>query len=177
MTLVRTARFFTVSNGLSALRIPLACLFLVESPIIRCWTIICAMMTDILDGYLARKYGQASQIGAALDPLTDKFFTLVAMGALLTEGRLLGWQMVALVSRDMAVVLFGFYLYLSGNWSRYRLRAIWFGKMTTALQFLVLIGLSLGFEVPFAAFASLIALGFLSLLELFRVIRPASAFK
>lgn len=173
MTLMSMTRVWTISNGLSVLRIPLACLFLVDSPFIRCWTIICAMVTDILDGYLARRYGQVSQIGAALDPLTDKFFTLVAMGVLFVEGKLLGWQMVTLVSRDIAVVLFGCYLYLSGNWSRYHLRAIWCGKITTALQFFVLMGLTLGFEVPFAAFGLLIILGFLSLLELFLVARAS----
>lgn len=172
MHLPKATSIWTISNGLSIMRIPLALVFLIESPLARCSAIFCAMLTDILDGYLSRRYQQSSQFGAVLDPLMDKFFTVFAMLVLLTEGRLSAPEMGALICRDFAIVLFGIYLYLSGQWARYRFRAIWCGKATTALQFFVLMALTLGYVVPFVIYATFVVLGLFALIELYLMARP-----
>lgn len=158
---------FTFSNFLSFLRIPLAFLFLSEDPLIRCVSIILAATTDWLDGYLARKYKKSSQIGAILDPITDKFFVIFAASIFILEGRLQIWETLALISRDFAVLIFGFYLFLNGAWSNFQFRSIWCGKITTTLQFAVLIGLSLQLVMPLYLFWCFIALGILALFELY----------
>ena len=43
------------------------------------WTFIAAAITDSLDGYLARKLGQTSALGAFLDPVADKLMVAVAL--------------------------------------------------------------------------------------------------
>lgn len=43
------------------------------------WTFIAAAVTDSLDGYLARKLGQTSALGAFLDPVADKLMVAVAL--------------------------------------------------------------------------------------------------
>ncbi|MGR3973773.1 MAG: CDP-alcohol phosphatidyltransferase family protein [Candidatus Rhabdochlamydia sp.] len=157
-----------ISNGLSLLRAPLALLFLIESPMLRLMATFLAMLTDSIDGYLARRSKTASRFGAVLDPAMDKFFVFFALGALYFENRLELWQLLAMVSRDFALCIFGLYLGASNQWQTYEFRAIRWGKITTALQFIVLIALSLHYQVPDAIFYTFIGFAALGLYELFQ---------
>ena len=159
----------TVPNILSILRFPLALAFLQENIAVRCLAIVAAMVTDSLDGFLARRRGQASELGAMLDPLGDKFFTIFVLTVLLLEGRLSAGQMAALLSRDIAVATFGLYLGVSGGWATYKLRAIWCGKVSTALQFFVIIALTYGYSVPSPVYGTFVALGVAALGELYLI--------
>src|ERR1700722_284961 len=114
----------SLSNGLSFLRAPLALLFLVDSITWRVTAIILAMITDSIDGYLARRYRSASQFGAILDPAMDKFFVFFGLGVLLMENRLELWQAGAMLSRDFFLCVFAIYLSLKGNLQAYQYRAI-----------------------------------------------------
>lgn len=158
---------FTFSNFLSFLRAPLALLFLFDNPFCRAFAILAAMATDSLDGYLARRFRTTSQIGAFLDPLMDKFFVFFIVSAFIMEGNLRLWEALALISRDFAVLLFGFYLGLRGTWSNFQFRSIWSGKITTTLQFFVLLGLTFHIAIPVYIFWCFIALGILALFELY----------
>lgn len=157
----------TFSNFLSLLRGPLALLFLLDNPFYRCLAIILAMATDSLDGYLARKYRKTSQVGAFLDPLMDKFFVFFVVSMFIFEGHLKVWQALALISRDFAVLIFGFYLALRGTWANFQFRSIWSGKITTTLQFFVLLGLTFQIAIPVYIFWCFIVLGVLALFELY----------
>ncbi len=157
----------TISNVLSLLRVPLAFVFLHDSPLYRCIAIVLAMLTDGLDGYFARKYRTTSQLGTILDPLMDKFFVVFALTIFILEGRLLPWQMAALLCRDFAIILFGLYLFFTNRWSEYQFRAIWCGKVTTALQFFVMLALSLNIAIPSYVYAIFVVLGIFALIELY----------
>jgi CDP-diacylglycerol---glycerol-3-phosphate 3-phosphatidyltransferase len=157
----------TFSNFLSILRGPLAFLFIVDNVFFRSLAIVLAMATDSLDGYLARRYRMTSQIGAFLDPLMDKFFVFFSVGVLLLDGNLQLLDALAFFSRDFAVLFFGLYLTLRGTWTNFRFRSIWSGKITTTLQFCVLLGLTFHFLMPIYIFWSFIALGVLALFELY----------
>lgn len=159
-------KLLTPSNLLSLLRLPLAALLFVKNPWVRCASIVTALLSDGLDGFIARRTQAVSQLGAWLDPITDKIFVLVALLLFSTEGNLGLVDMFALLSRDAAVLLFGLYLVLSGRLSRMRLQAIWCGKITTVLQFSVLIALCWGATVPAYVFQLFIVLGVLALAEL-----------
>jgi CDP-diacylglycerol--glycerol-3-phosphate 3-phosphatidyltransferase len=157
----------TLSNFLSILRGPLALLFVIDNVFYRSLAIVLAMATDGLDGYLARRYRMTSQIGAFLDPLMDKFFVFFVVNILMLEGHLQLWQALALISRDFAVLLFGLYLALRGTWANFQFRSIWSGKITTTLQFFVLLGLTFHLVMPVYIFWCFIALGILALFELY----------
>lgn len=157
----------TFPNFLSILRIPLAFCFLQTNPIIRAISILCAMTTDCLDGFIARRYKMISRTGVFLDPLMDKFFVLFIVTTFILEQKLGITEALALLSRDFAVVLFGFYLTATGQLWSYRFRSIWCGKATTALQFIVLLLLSFGIDISIWVYGAFIALGGLALLELY----------
>lgn len=162
---------FTPSNFLSFLRIPLAFVLMMDNTYYRFLAIALAMMTDGLDGYIARRYRMTSQVGVFLDPLTDKFFVLFAIAVFMHEGYLQLGEAIALVSRDVAVLLFGFYLKFKGTWTRFNVQSIWCGKITTFFQFLVLLTFTFHYHIPGYAFISFIVLGVMALCELYYIER------
>ncbi len=158
---------FTFPNLLSLMRVPLALLFFQDNVIYRGVAIILAMLTDGLDGYLARKFQQISRVGTWLDPLTDKLFVLVALVVLFQEQRLQLWQAAAFIGRDFAVLLFGIYLTICQRIVNYRVRAIWWGKITTTLQFFILLVLVFYGPIPSYFYFFFITCGLLAFRELF----------
>jgi cardiolipin synthase len=64
-----------------------------------------AVFSDGLDGFLARRFGWTSRLGAILDPLADKGMILAALFALVMAGLLPAWLLVLSLSRDFSIVL------------------------------------------------------------------------
>lgn len=62
-----------------------------------------AAATDILDGYLARRWRQVTTIGTLLDPIADKLLVSAALISLVQERVVAGWLVVLLVGREFAV--------------------------------------------------------------------------
>jgi len=160
---------WTLSNILSLLRAPLALLFLLPSPLYRALAILLAAATDGLDGYLARKRGMVSRFGAILDPAMDKLFVVFALVTFFLEGKIEIWQGCALIARDFFLCAFGIYLSLSGVWESYKVTSIRWGKISTVLQFCVLMGLTLGYSFPNYLYLVFILLGLLAFIELWQM--------
>ena len=160
---------FSLSNGVSLLRAPLALLFLSHSIALRLVAIVLAMFTDALDGFLARRLRSTTQLGAVLDPAMDKLFVFIALSVLLIENQFEPWQAAAMITRDVFLCIFAIYLKISGKWRAYQFRSIRWGKATTFLQFLVLISLTLKIHVPSAAYFIFILFGLLAFVELFQL--------
>ncbi len=158
----------TASNSLSFIRAPLAFLFLQENSTLRITAIILAMITDSIDGYLARRSQSASRFGAILDPTMDKFFVYFAMTVLFLESRMGPFELAAMLSRDFFLCLYGFLMIITKRWKTIVFRAIRWGKVTTALQFTVLIGIVFGFNFPWYLYASFVVMGWLAFMELFQ---------
>jgi len=64
---------------------------------------ILAALTDLLDGYVARRYGITTKIGKLLDPMADKIIVSTAMVLLIPIGRIPAWIVAIIVIRDLAV--------------------------------------------------------------------------
>lgn len=162
---------FSLSNGLSLLRAPLALFFLSQNLVIRLIAILLAMFSDALDGFLARRRRSTTQFGAVLDPAMDKIFVFIALGVLLYENQFAVWQAIAMITRDVFLCIFGIYLKLSGKWQAYQFRSIRWGKATTALQFLVLIFLTLKIKIPDFSYFIFFLFGFLAFIELLQLVK------
>ena len=162
---------FTLSNILSISRGPLALLYLIERPGVRLAVVLIALLTDVVDGYLARRYKFTTKLGAILDPLMDKFFVFFILGILCYETRILDWQVVAMLSRDMAIILFGSFLFAIGRLKNYNFKSVYSGKIMTALQFLAILSLSMHMQVPNVFYYIFFILGPVVLLELFLTLK------
>jgi len=62
-----------------------------------------AAATDLLDGYLARRWKQVTTIGTLLDPIADKMLVSAALISLVQVRVIPGWLVVLLVGREFAV--------------------------------------------------------------------------
>jgi CDP-diacylglycerol---glycerol-3-phosphate 3-phosphatidyltransferase len=157
----------TLPNFLSLLRLPLAFVFLQENPFYRAAAIILALITDGLDGFIARRYKLVNRVGTLLDPLTDKFFVFFVLSILISEHRLSWEQGCVLFCRDLSVIFYGFYLAFRNKLLTYRFRAIWCGKITTVLQLVVLFALTFHIAFPSYFYGMFIVLGVLAFVELY----------
>lgn len=114
--LPRPLRVWTVSNGLSFLRLLLAAPVVVaaqDAAANRWWIValcLAAYLTDLSDGWIARRFGQESDFGRIIDPLADKIFVASFALALLLDGLLPLWYLLAVVGRDMLILAGGLYL-------------------------------------------------------------------
>ncbi len=64
---------------------------------------LAAALTDMLDGYLARRRRQVTPVGKLLDPIADKVLVSAALISLVELGRVEAWMVVLIVSREFAV--------------------------------------------------------------------------
>ncbi len=66
---------------------------------------IIAGISDAIDGYLAKTFGWQTELGAYLDPLADKLLIVSIFLALGVDGKLPLWLVIAVVSRDILIVI------------------------------------------------------------------------
>ncbi|MDQ6704501.1 MAG: CDP-diacylglycerol--glycerol-3-phosphate 3-phosphatidyltransferase [Acidobacteriota bacterium] len=64
---------------------------------------LCAAFTDLLDGYLARRWGQITTIGTLLDPIADKLLISAAFIALVQVRAVPAWIVILIIGREFAV--------------------------------------------------------------------------
>src|SRR6185503_20437649 len=64
------------------------------------WVYALAAITDLLDGWLARRQGLVSVLGKFLDPLADKLIVAATLVWLVPMGRIPAWAVVLLISRE-----------------------------------------------------------------------------
>ena len=64
---------------------------------------IIASLTDFVDGYIARRYNQTTDLGKFLDPLADKLITIAAMVMFCEWGVFPAWALMLVLTREFAV--------------------------------------------------------------------------
>lgn len=64
---------------------------------------LAAAATDLLDGYLARRWKQVTTVGTLLDPVADKLLISAALISLVQTRLLPGWMVILIISREFAV--------------------------------------------------------------------------
>jgi cardiolipin synthase len=100
-----------------------------------------AGISDAVDGFLAKRFGMASELGAYLDPLADKTLLVSIYVTLGIEGNIARWLVILVVSRDVMIVGAVMLSWLVGK--PIAVKPLLVSKVNTAAQ-IVLVGLVLG---------------------------------
>jgi phosphatidylglycerophosphate synthase len=120
-------------------RVPLAVAFALVAHDTRWALVVLALagLSDLLDGWLARKLDQCTATGALVDGATDKLFVLAVAGSLWRAGNLSLEDVLLLGVRDVGELIVT--LWIASSHDDHALheeqRANALGKLTTALQF------------------------------------------
>lgn len=117
--------------------------------------IVILWLTDILDGYFARKRNEISELGKIIDPLADKISVITITFLLLLKGILPLWFFIVILSRDLIILLGGLYIK-----KKYEviLQSNWTGKLTvfiigfTLLNFIIISGLTASLQNSFISY-------------------------
>ncbi len=140
----------TIPNAISVVRLLLVPVFiwLVAIDQVGLAGLLLAVIgaTDWVDGYLARRLDQVSEVGKFLDPLADRIAIAVAVIVGLIAGVLPGWLGWAIIIRELLVAVGAFYGWIKGV-TRLDVRRM--GKLATLLLYSAIVGLyiAVGFEI------------------------------
>ena len=108
------------------------------------WLMLAISLTDVADGYLARKLGASSRLGEILDPIGDK---LLLGGSYLTLwwiGALEGWLTAIVFGRDALILAAAGVAFLMAKKPRRFPPSVW-GKLSTFCQCSLIVGIVGGF--------------------------------
>jgi len=120
---------YTIPNILTFTRLlstpAIAYLILNDKPYLATGLLLYAGLTDLIDGYIARKYDLKSVVGTILDPMADKFLMITLTGALAYTGAMPGtcasyrdltvvWLAIIILGRDVGLGIAAlYYRYIS----------------------------------------------------------------
>ncbi|GMT43618.1 MAG: CDP-diacylglycerol--glycerol-3-phosphate 3-phosphatidyltransferase [bacterium] len=140
-------RIVTIPNILTLLRIaliPVAVIFIYQNKqsffTLTIIVLVLAIFTDILDGQIARRTNQVTNIGKLLDPVADKLMVVSVMIAMTDINMIAGWIVIIIVARELLATGIRAIAADSGV----VISANWWGKFKTGFQFAALIILLMG---------------------------------
>ena len=102
-----------------------------------------AALTDWLDGYLARRRRQVTQLGQLMDPLADKLLITAALVSLVQMGMASAWMVAVILGRELAITVFRSLTYARGV----TIPASSLGKVKMVTQVVAILLLILGNQV------------------------------
>ena len=78
-------------------------LFTITNEMLALSVFLAAAATDLLDGYLARRWGQITTVGTLLDPIADKLLISSALVALVQVRVVPAWMTIIVIGREFAI--------------------------------------------------------------------------
>jgi cardiolipin synthase len=111
--------FLTLPNAITSLRfllIPVTVFSILEREFVRAAILVSASFaTDVLDGFVARRWGQHSELGRIIDPVADKANNILVLTCLSWIGRFPYWALLLFVVRELVILGSGLILILQGQ--------------------------------------------------------------
>ncbi len=115
-----------------------------------------AGISDAVDGFIAKKFGQESVLGGYLDPVADKALLVCVFVTLGFKGVLPLWLIILAVSRDILIV--GAVILSWMLEKPVKMKPLWISKLNTTVQ-IVLIAVALGERAGVVIFGQIIPIG------------------
>ena len=141
-----THQLLTLPNIITLVR--LACipiflwlLFVQDDRASAAWLLGGLGATDWVDGWVARRYGQVSELGKILDPFAARLLFIVSVGAMIIDGAIPLWFAWLVVIREVGL---GVVLVVATMLGMKRFDVSFLGKLATALLMFALPGFLLG---------------------------------
>lgn len=91
-------------------------------------------ISDILDGYIARKFKFCSSLGSLLDPLADKLTQIFTIGTLTLNNLIPSWIIIVILLKEFIMIIGSSFLYGKDI----VVFSKWYGKLATILLFLAI---------------------------------------
>ncbi|WP_442601198.1 CDP-diacylglycerol--glycerol-3-phosphate 3-phosphatidyltransferase [Paenibacillus sp. KN14-4R] len=135
-----------LANKITLIRISLIPLFMycfTPYPTIAIVIFLLASATDKLDGYIARKYNQVTNLGKLLDPLADKILISVALIMLVEVHQVSSWAAFIIIGREILIT--GIRMLASAK--GVALQADNWGKIKLVLQVAAIAGVMIGHDL------------------------------
>ena len=99
---------------------------------------VLASFSDLLDGYLARRFGWEGKLGRILDPIADKFMMLCCYLLFAVQGLIPNWLLILVLARDICIITGGvFYHYAILKVDKEKPSML--SKFNTAFQLLLIV--------------------------------------
>jgi cardiolipin synthase (CMP-forming) len=136
----------TTANQLTILRIVFVPLFIILLAYNELgWafgTFVIAGITDVLDGIIARRFGQKTSIGAMLDPIADKLMmtssiVILSLPQMEFHNTIPRWLMILIIFRDVFILVVSLIVVLMLGWRLFRPSI--YGKASTVMQVLTVL--------------------------------------
>ncbi len=104
---------------------------------ISAWIFLLASVTDVLDGFIARKFNLTTKLGQVMDPLADKLMQITVIASLVCVGKVPIWFVCYLIIMEILMILAGAFLYKN----KIYIKSNVFGKAKTVLLFVFMFSL------------------------------------
>jgi cardiolipin synthase len=161
-----SSRVFTIPNVLTVIRMVLIPVFVIalyyQRFALALFVFLSAGITDGLDGMLARRFNQKSQLGTILDPIADKLllvtsFVTLSMPSIMTRSAIPSpygnlhlpvpfWVTTAVISRDVFIIVGAAAINIVTGFRHFS--PSWLGKANTVVQIAAIVIILLATHVP-----------------------------
>jgi cardiolipin synthase len=146
---VASSRIFTLANAVSVVRlmaIPVFLWLVIEDRLLIAFVLlVVAVLTDFVDGMIARRMNEITKLGQFLDPFADRLFIAATVIALAIQDVVPWWFVIAVMLRDALLGIGGVVM---ARYGAATLPVKWWGKVATFAMLVVLPLFLLGAVVP-----------------------------
>ena len=148
-TQIVSSRIFTLANLVSVVRlmaIPVFLVLVIRDQLVPAFILlVAAVLTDFVDGLIARSMNQITKLGQFLDPFADRLFIAATVIAFAIQEVVPWWFVIAVMLRDALLGVGGLVMTRYGHGT---LPVKWWGKVSTFGMLFVLPLFLLGTVVP-----------------------------